>query len=154
MKKEIEKMPYEFVLYINNNIVCQRYFNIKGFNQKSINSLDMRYIVDDCCSIIKNDLKTKTFEYLYKYYNPYTKQTTEEIDRRNIYDNEDFFDLEIKYEENGHRKTIARQQFSGNVYPPKVRYSVDIRELIPKIISCIQEGLSRKNYTEIESIIS
>ena len=154
MKKEIEKMPYEFILYINNNIVCQRYFNIKGFNNKSINSLEMRHIVDDCCNIVKNDLKTKTFEYLYKYYNPYVKQTQEEIDRRNIYENEDFFDLEIKYEENGHRKTVAKQRFTGNVYPPKVRYSVDIRELIPKIISCIQEGLSRKNYVEIESILS
>jgi hypothetical protein len=154
MKREIEKMPYEFILYINNNIVCQRYFNIKGFNRNSINSVEIREIIDSCCNIVKKDLKTKTFEYLYKYFNPYVKQQPEDIDRRHIYENEDFFDLEIKVEDNGVRKTIAMERFSGNIYPPKVRYSVDIRELIPKIISCIQEGLSRKNYTEIDEIVS
>jgi hypothetical protein len=154
MKKEIEKLPYEFILYINNNIVCQRYFNIKNFNPDVINSLEVRDIISDCCDIVKKDLKQKTFEYLYKYFNPYVEQKEEEIDRRNIYENEDFFDLEIKVDDNGVRKTVARQRFTGNVYPPKVRYSVDIRELIPKIISCIQSGFSRKNYSEIESIVS
>lgn len=154
MKKEIEKMPYEFILYINNNIVCQRYFNIKNFNPKSISSLDIRDVIEDSCNIVKNDLKQKTFDYLYKYFNPYVVQKEEEIDRRNVYENEDFFDLEIRIDDNGVRKTVARQRFTGNVYPPKVRYSVDIRELIPKIISCIQSGLSRKNYSEIESIVS
>lgn len=154
MKRDVEKMPYEFILYINNNIVCQRYFNIKNFNQESINSLEIRDVINDCCNIVKSDLKQKTFEYLYKYFNPYVEQKLEEIDRRNIYDNEDFFDLEIKIDVDGTRKTVARQRFTGNVYPPKVRYSVDIRELIPKIISCIQSGLSKKNYSEIDSIVS
>jgi hypothetical protein len=96
----------------------------------------------------------KSLEYLWKYYNPYKPQTEEEIDRRNIYENEDFFDLEIRYDDKGYRRSIAKERFSGNVYPPKVRYSVDIRELIPKIISCIQEGLSREKYLEMESTIS
>ena len=97
-------------------------------------------------------MKKKTLEYLWKFFNSYVEQKTEEIDRRNVYENEDFFDLEIKFDDNGDRKTIAMQRFTGNVYPPKVRYSVDIRELIPSIISNIQEGLSRKNYNVIETI--
>lgn len=152
MKKEIEKLPYEFILYINNNIVCQRYFNVKGFNNSSINSYEIREVIEDSCDIIKRDLKKKTLEYLWKFFNSYVEQKSEEIDRRNVYENEDFFDLEIKFDDNGNRKTIAMQRFTGNVYPPKVRYSVDIRELIPSIISNIQEGLSRKNYNTIEAI--
>jgi hypothetical protein len=153
MKKEIEKLPYEFILYINNKIVCQRYFNVKGFNPKSINSLEMREIIQESCDFIKRDLKNKTLEYLWKFFNPYTVQKEEEIDKRNIYENEDFFDLEIKYNDNGERKTIAIERFSGNVYPPKVRYSVDIRDLIPTIISNIQDGLNRKTYTEVERTV-
>jgi len=152
MKKEIEKMPYEFILYINNHIVCQRYFNIRGFNTKSISSIELREVIEDSCNLIKRHLKEKTFEYLYKYFNPYENQTLESIDRRNIYENEDFFDLEIKYEDNGKRRSMIKERFTGNVYPPKVRYSVDIRELIPSVISIIQDGLTQKNYTEIDSV--
>jgi hypothetical protein len=154
MKKRIEELPYEFILYINNKIVCQRYFDIKGFNLKSLSSLEMKEVINDCSNIVKKDLMKKSLEYLWKYYNPYKPQTEEEIDRRNIYENEDFFDLEIRYDDKGYRRSIAKERFSGNVYPPKVRYSVDIRELIPKIISCIQEGLSREKYLEMESTIS
>jgi len=154
MKKEIEELPYEFILYINNNIVCQRYFNIKNFNPKSINSYEVKEVINDCCDIVKSDLKQKTFEYLYKYFNPYNVQKEEDIDRRNVYENEDFFDLEIKVEVDGERKTVARQRFTGNVYPPKVRYSVDIRSLIPKIISCVHYGFTRKNYSDIETVYS
>ncbi len=44
----------------------------------------------------------------------------------NIYDNEDMFTFQIKV--NG--KVVAQSIFSGNDYPPKVRYDVNIREII------------------------
>jgi len=80
---------------------------------------------------------------LYGHYNPYQPQNPEEIQRINIYENEDVFDVEIRVSD----KIIAKKRFTGNVYPPKVRYSVNIKELIPEIISTIQETLSQKKYT-------
>ena len=43
-------------------------------------------------------------------------------------------------------KVIIEKIFTGNDFPPKVRYDVDIRKIIPKIIEIIQYGLSEKNY--------
>ena len=60
------------------------------------------------------------------------------------YENEDVFDVEVRI----HDKIAAKKRFTGNVYPPKVRYSVNIKELIPQIISTIQEKLSQKKYSQ------
>ena len=64
--------------------------------------------------------------------------------KKNIYDNEDVFTFQIKVK----GKVVAQKIFSGNDYPPKVRYDVDIRSIIPEIIATIQQGLTLKNYTQ------
>ena len=142
--KKIEKTPYEFYLYINNNIVCQRYFQLKGYNEKVLKSVELKELIDDVASIVQRDLTNKTIDYLYSHYNPFEPQDPETIQRINIYENEDVFDVEIKI----HDKIAAKKRFTGNVYPPKVRYSVNIKELIPEIISTIQEKLSQKKYSQ------
>ncbi len=131
----------EFILYINKNIICQRYFNVKRFNKKSINSIDMCYCVTDVVDLINSDLKKKSRDYLWRSYNPYKKQTEEEIVREDIFENEDIFDLEIKVDD----RVVATRQFTGNLYQQRIRYSVDIRKMIPKIISIITETLSNEN---------
>ena len=62
---------------------------------------------------------------------------------KDLFEDEDVFSFEIKV----HGNVVAQKQFSGNWYPPKVRYDVDIRKLIPGIISKIQKTLSSKNLT-------
>jgi hypothetical protein len=93
--------------------------------------------------MVESDLKNKTYDFLYKNYNPWKEQTQEEIVIENIYDNEDLFDFEIKVDD----KLVARKQFTGNVYPQRVRYSVDVRKIIPSIIKEIQESFSEENYS-------
>jgi hypothetical protein len=134
---------FEFVLYINGNIICQRFFAIKNFNNKILNSLELTDCVNDCVKLIERDLKEKTYEYLYKNYNPYKEQTKEEILVENIYDNEDIFDFEIRIDE----KCVVKKRFSGNVYPQRVRYSVDVRKIIPALIKEIQEVFSLENFS-------
>lgn len=128
---------FEFLLKINSNIICQRYFAVKNFNQKSVYSLDLIECVNDCVEIIQSQLKKKSLEYLWGQYNPYEKQTEEQINRTPIYDKEDVFDFEIRIDE----RIVGTRKFTGNVYPQRVRYSVDVRELIPRIISQIQYTL-------------
>ena len=41
--------------------------------------------------------------------------------------------------------TVCERIFSANVFNPVIRYSVDIREMIPSIIGKLQRTLSRKN---------
>jgi len=130
----------EFILYINKNIICQRYFNVKRYNKKSIGSADMYECVTDVVDLINYDLKNKSVDYLWRAYNPYKPQKQEDIVRENIFDNEDIFDLEIKVDD----RVVVSRQFTGNLYQQRVRYSVDIRKMIPKIISIITETLSRE----------
>jgi len=44
---------------------------------------------------------------------------------------------------------VGKSIFSGNLFPPKVRYAVDIKEIIPSIMSEIRAYLSQKNYTNV-----
>lgn len=146
--KRVEEQRFEFVLYINKHIICQRYFSIKDFNEDSITSLELKELMDKIVGvndyplgIIPNHLKKKSEEYLWKFYNPYNKQT--EVPVKNNFEKEDIYDFEIIVD----KFVIAQSFFSGNFFPPQVRYQVDIKDLIPQIINEIKETLSKKNYT-------
>ena len=112
-------------------------------NPKSLISMDIKYCIDDIVSMVEDKFRSKSEDYLYKYYNPYSKQNPEDIDVKDLFEEEDIFSFEIRV----HGNVVAEKQFSGNWYPPKVRYDVDIRKLIPGIISKVQKTLSNKNLT-------
>ena len=131
---------FEFILRINGNIICQRYFAVKNFNPKSVQSLDIIECINECVEMVQSQLKKKSLEYLWGQFNAYEKQIEEQINRNSIYDKEDIFDFEIRIDE----RVIGARRFTGNVYPQRVRYSVDVRELIPKIISQIQYTLGKE----------
>jgi hypothetical protein len=134
---------FEFMLRINGNIICQRYFAVKNFNPKNVASLEVIECVNDCVEMIQRQLKIKSLEFLWSQYNAYEKQTEDQINKTPIYDKEDIFDFEIRIDE----RVIGTRRFTGNVYPQRVRYTVDIRELIPRIISQIQYTLGQENFT-------
>ena len=134
---------FEFMLKINGNIICQRYFTVRNFNPKSVQSLDMLYCVSDCVSMIQERMKEKAVDYIWGQFNPYEIQTLEQINRTPIFEKEDIFDFEIRIDE----RVVAAKRFTGNVYPQRIRYSVDIRDLIPSIIASIQETLSQEYFS-------
>ena len=136
---------FEFVLYINGNIICQRYFSVKNYNRDVKYSMDLKWCIDECVQTIQTDLKEKSTDYLYRQYSPWQKQTQEEVDanKRDIFEKEDNFDFEIKVDD----RSVAKSRFSGNMYPQRVRYSVDVRKLIPGIISTIQDTFSQEYLT-------
>jgi hypothetical protein len=136
---------FEFVLYINGNIICQRYFSVKNYNREVRYSMDLKWCIDECVQTIQKDLSDKTTEYLYKQINPWQKQTQVEVDatKRDISEKEDVFDFEIKVDD----RSLIKSRFSGNMYPQRVRYSVDVRKLIPGIISTIQDTFSQEYFT-------
>ena len=147
MKKNYENLPYEFLLLINKKPIVRRNFQIKGYNPHSLRSFEMKETIDEAVEVIQKQFLLKSRSYLWRYYNPYQPQiiNVEEGDtKKNIYENEDIFTLQIKVK----GRVVAEKMFSGNVYPPKVRYDVDIRSIIPEIISTIQNGLTLKKYTK------
>lgn len=145
--KKIEEQRFEFVLYINNHIICQRYFHIRDYDESAPNVKEMMDSITGMhngdfgeLGLIPNHLKNKTLEYLWNNYNPYYAQV--EDNSKNIYEKEDNFQFEVKVD----KISIGKSEFSGNVFPPKVRYAVDIKELIPLIITEIRDHLSIKSY--------
>ena len=145
-----EELRYQFVLYINDNIICQRYFNIIGFDEESVDSLEIKDLMESIAGmnngshgslgIIPRYLQKKSLTYMWDNYNPYSIQQEENI--KSIFDRKDNFQFEIKVDE----KTIAKTEFSGNFFPPKIRYAVDVREIIPAIMNEIRTSLSQKKY--------
>ena len=150
MNKKIEEQRFEFVLYINKNIICQRYFNVRNYNEKSLKSLELKELMDTLVGmnngqfgrlgLIPSHLKAKAVDYLWKNYNSYYTKKDDTV--KNIFEKEVTFDFEIKVD----KMTVAQSTFSGNFFPPQVRYQVDIKEIIPSIISEIEDTLNQKKY--------
>lgn len=51
---------FKFLLSANNNIICERYFNIRGFNSRCLGSLDLKRCIDGIVEMIQNDLTSKS----------------------------------------------------------------------------------------------
>ena len=56
---------FQFLLYVNENVICQRYFRINSFDYSSIESLEMKEVMDDCVKMIQQDLIEKSRVYLW-----------------------------------------------------------------------------------------
>ena len=149
----LQNQRYEFILYINDHIICQRYFNIPDFNEASVSSNELNQLMKNIVGmnngsigelgIIPNYLKTKSIDYLWDNYKPYLPQTEEP--NKNIWEKIDNFQFEIKID----KLTVAKSGFSGNFFQPKVRYAVDVREIIPEIMAEIRNYLSQKKYRKV-----
>ena len=58
--EEPRKERFEFVFSVNGNIICQRYFRINGFNERSTGSFQVTEALWDCQRAIHRDLSEKT----------------------------------------------------------------------------------------------
>lgn len=55
---------FQFILSINDDIICQRYFRINGYNRDMCNTEEFGRTLDYCVNLIKSDLDYKSFVYL------------------------------------------------------------------------------------------
>ena len=121
----------EFLLKLEGNIVCQRFFSVRNFNEAATHSLDLHesvtYIVDD----VINQLKLKTLFILESDY----RESPIELEQK-----EEHFTITIKKGKN----VIYIRNFRADLYPPKVRYTVDIRPQISSILRELTQTLSSK----------
>ncbi len=170
MKKNtsFSNQRFEFLLKINNNIICQRYFSVEKYNNdtltptqmkelnQAIKSIDFKELMDSLagmnngtigyCGVIPKFLKDKSVDYLWDRYDPYSEVRKEEdTSEKNIFKNEDVFTFEIKVNKN----VVGKSTFSGNWFPTMVRYQVNIKPIIPNIIEEITEYFSRKEYEAV-----
>ena len=62
--EEPRKERFEFIFSVNGNIICQRYFRINGFNERSLGSVQLMEALWDCQRAIHKDLIEKSKIYL------------------------------------------------------------------------------------------
>ena len=171
--RRIEQHPFEFVLKINSNIICQRYFNINNFNPTVLGSIELKELLDTITGlnnswgtmgIIPNYLKNKSADYLQFFEdNPHLSYKNKDGAVSDIWEKYDSYTFEIKIDGN----VVAASEFTGNIFPPKIRYKVNLKhetniwgervldkkgstkplDIIPNIVKEIKKTFSQKTYT-------
>lgn len=142
-----EQNKFEFLLTLDNNIICQRFFNVKDYNPESRRSMDLHYLVEEICEEIGYDLKIKSSNYLVENQSYILNNTNVEEPATN---ETQYFLLQIKQAD----EVFIERIFLASVYHPKVRYAVDIRPKLRKILADLTEVMSRdeleKTYLQYE----
>jgi hypothetical protein len=126
--KEMDSTKMEFLLTLNDNIVVQRFFNVRGFNPKAKNSVDLYDYIKVLKEELQYYLKMKTVVYMMDNrdsisYDPKVMDTS-------FTDGPEIFNLFVKVGE----QTICHRQFDGKLFPPKVRYTVDVRPFLKDVL--------------------
>jgi hypothetical protein len=126
---------FEFLLTLEGNIIVQRFFNVKDHFPQSRRSMDIHYYLKNICEDIAEDLKIKSSNYLCENANFFL--SSEYVEDMNEKDREHFL-LEIKLGE----EVFIQRIFPAFYYHPKVRYTVDIRPKLKRILSDLTDILS------------
>jgi hypothetical protein len=126
--KEQDSTKLEFLLTLNDNIIVQRFFNVKGFNPKAKNSNELYEFVKSIKDSLTYDLKMKTVIYMMDnkdaiIHDPSVMSTSYTED-------EEYINIYVKVGE----QTICHRIFDGKKFPPKVRYTVDVRPFLKEIL--------------------
>ena len=138
--KEQEVTKLEFLLMCNDNIVVQRFFNVKGFNKNAHKSEEFYDFIKTFCNELQYDLKMRSVVYMLE--NRYEITENPEVLNTSITEGQENFNLYIKVE----NMTICQRSFDAKVYPPKVRYTVDLRPKLKQVLTDLTDIFSGKKF--------
>jgi hypothetical protein len=138
-EQKITKM--EFLLTVNDKIIVQRFFNVMGYRHENRNSMEVYDLVNQIRDSIQHDLKMKTVVYMLE--NQELIESNPEVMNTSMTDGPEKFNIFVKVNE----KTICHRQFDAKLFPPKVRYTVDVRPHIKNILSSLTDIFSADNLT-------
>lgn len=146
--REQESTKMEFLLSLNDNIVVQRFFNVRGYNSKAKNSVELYEFIADFKDELQEYLKMKTLAYMMDNQDSIMHDPT--IMDTSFTDGPEVFNIYIKLGE----QTICHRIFDGKFYPPKVRYTVDVRPFLKETLRGLTDIFSDKklsyNYLELD----
>ena len=141
MKETQDLTKMEFVIKLNDNIVVQRFFNVKGYNDTARNSMELYEYMKTVSSYIEGYLKDKSLDYMNE--NAELIMNDSSVMNTSKTDGPEWFNLYIKMGE----QTICHRGFDAKVYPPKARYTVDIRPEIKNILKSLTDIFSGENFS-------
>tara|TARA_R110000868_G_scaffold138690_1_gene352982 strand:- start:504 stop:956 length:453 start_codon:yes stop_codon:yes gene_type:complete len=139
--KDQDSVKLEFLMMVNDNIIVQRFFNVREFNDKAKNSLELYELLRDFKDDIKQQLSLKTVTYMTD--NMYEIINNPAILDTSYIDGPEYFNIFVKQND----VTICHRQVDAKVYPPKVRYTVDVRPHLKNLLMNLTDIFSSKNLT-------
>jgi hypothetical protein len=126
--REQDQVKMEFLLTLNDNIVVQRFFNVRGYNPKARVATDLYEYIFDVKETLHHYLKMKTVVYLLD--NKDAIAHDPKIMDTSFTDGPENFHIYVKIGD----ETICHRIFDAKLYPPKVRYTVDVRPFLKDVL--------------------
>jgi hypothetical protein len=139
MKEQNDVTKIEFLITLNNNFVVQRFFNVKGYNERAKNSVDLYEYVKYLSGYLQTKLRNKCMVYMLD--NKYQIEEDPTVLETSNTDGPETFNLILKVG----NETICHRVIDAKLYPPKVRYTLDIRPDIKNVLRELTDILSDKN---------
>jgi hypothetical protein len=139
MKEQNDVTKVEFLITLNNNFVVQRFFNVKGYNDKAKGSIELYDYVKYLSEMLQKKLRNKCMVYMLD--NRYQIEEDPGVLDTSNTDGPEVFNIILKVG----NETICHRVIDAKVYPPKVRYTLDVRPDIKNILRELTDILSEKN---------
>jgi len=139
--KEQDSTKVEFLLTLNDNIVVQRFFNVRGFNPKAKNSMELYEFVSHIKDELQYHLKMKTVVYMMDNRDSITNDPS--VMNTSYTEGPEVFNIYVKVGDT----TICHRIFDGKFFPPKVRYTVDVRPFLKEILRELTDIFSTTKLT-------
>lgn len=142
MKEQMQDTTkMEFLMTLNNNIIVQRFYNVKGYNPKARRSLEVSNLLRIVGEIVENNLKIKSLVYMVDNQDQIMIDP-KILDTSNT-DAPEYFNIYVRIGD----ETICHRIVDAKLYPPKVRYTVDIRPELKSILVGLTDIFSDENLT-------
>jgi len=126
--KEQELVKLEFLITLNNNIVIQRYFNVKNYNKDAERSMDVYEYLRDFSHEFLLDQKMRTTVYMMDLANEIMEDPS--ILETSMTEDPEVFHFKILKD----NMTICHRSLDAKIFPPKIRYTVDIRQQVKSVL--------------------
>ena len=139
--KDQETTKLEFLIMVNDNIIVQRFFNVRDFNPNAKNSFNLYEYLSDFKDGLERELKMKTVTYMLD--NTYEIMSNPNVLETSNTEGPENFNIFIRSGDT----TICHRQFDAKVYPPKIRYTVDIRPHIKSVLFTLTDIFSSRKLT-------
>ncbi len=135
--RDQDQVKMEFLLTLNENIVVQRFFNVRGYNPKARVSTDLYEYMYSVKEVLHNYLRMKTVVYMLDNKDAIAYDAN--VMNTSFTDGPENFHLYVKIGD----ETICHRIFDGKLYPPKVRYTVDVRPYLKDVLSNLTDIFSK-----------
>ena len=139
MKEQNDVTKVEFLITLNDNFVVQRFFNVKGFNPKAKSSVELMSYMFDLRTDLQTKLRNKCVVYMLE--NRFQIEEDSNVLETSNTDGPEIFNIILRVG----NETICHHIIDAKLYPPKVRYTLDVRPSIKNILRELTDIFSAKN---------